>query len=99
MHRHLDGDGAAPLEWVISNVCEEFHCLPSQALREIQDGPLGLVGRIIDCRAYAHTKHLVDEAASKPDGDLEITEAVELVWDIENEIAAENACGINEDES
>ncbi len=71
--------------------------MPSQALREIQDGPLGLTGRIIDCRAYARTKHMVDEAAAKTDSDLEVTEAVELVWDIENEIAAENACGIDED--
>jgi hypothetical protein len=42
---------------------------------------------------------MVDDASSKPDGDLEVTEVVELVWDIESEIRAENANGIDEDES
>jgi hypothetical protein len=52
---------------VISRICEEFGCLPSQALHE----PLQLALDVMDLRAYAQGKHLFEttkDAKDLPDG-------------------------------
>jgi len=85
LHLALDGvEGAsAPIEWIISRVCEEFHCLPSQAEAEL-DNPDSIALEIIQLRAYAKTKAQIDRAKSEddmPDGPM-----VDLVFDIQAEL-------------
>ncbi len=53
------------MEWWISRLCEEFHCLPSQALREWQEAPDGLLETIVEMRAFAATKAAYDAATDK----------------------------------
>jgi hypothetical protein len=55
-HHSLDGNGGAPDEWIISRVCEEFHCLPSEAIEAIEDDVGGLLFTIIELRSYARAK-------------------------------------------
>lgn len=45
-----------PDAWVIGQVCEAFHCVPSVAEREL-DQHADLVFDILDLRAYAHAYH------------------------------------------
>lgn len=77
LHRALEGvpGSAAPFEWTIGRVCDEFHCLPSAALRELETDPLRLVETIMMLRSYANVKEAVDRriAGHKvdlPDGPL-----------------------------
>jgi hypothetical protein len=49
-----------PWEWVISRVCEEFHCLPSQAVRELEQDPDRLALNILSLRDYARAKRVYD---------------------------------------
>jgi hypothetical protein len=57
----LEGEEAdPPWEWVISRICEEFNCLPSQALNEMLDDPSSMALEIIELRAYARAKELID---------------------------------------
>ncbi len=73
---------------MISRVCEEFHCLPSQAIEEMEAAPLNLVFDIIALRAYAETKHRIDTA--KSDSDLPRSALVDTVIEIQAEIIEEN---------
>jgi hypothetical protein len=41
---------------VLSRVCEEFRCVPSVALEELENDVDGLVFKIIGLRAYARAK-------------------------------------------
>jgi len=43
-------------------VCEEFHCLPSQAARELARTPVGFVQRILKARVFAQAKAMYDAA-------------------------------------
>ncbi len=52
------GDGAPPDEWVVSAICEAFHCLPSVAVEE----PLALALDIIELREYAETWRALKDA-------------------------------------
>lgn len=67
----------------MGQLCEEFHCLPSQLEREdpqvIQD--------IAYLRAYARTKRALDDA--KSEGDIKHSAMVERVWQIQGEIMKE----------
>lgn len=66
-----------PEVWWLSRICEEFHCLPSEALREWRRQPLGLLEQIVEARAYAHAKRLVDRAKSSEDyADVPLAEEV-----------------------
>ena len=47
---------------VISRVCEEFGCLPTEALRELEQAPRGLIADILDLRAFTATKAALDRA-------------------------------------
>lgn len=72
-----------PWEWWIGRLCEEFHCLPSQALREWLRVPAGLLESIIEMRAYAGAKARY-EFDPKATGGL-----AQLVKELEFELAAE----------
>lgn len=54
-HRALAGEGEAPWQWAVSQVCEAFACLPSQALAELGEPgelPEGLIEDVLLLRAY-----------------------------------------------
>lgn len=51
-----------PFEWFVSRVCEEFSIPPTRALWEIENAPHGLIGRILEYRAYQHAKVTYDRA-------------------------------------
>ena len=65
-----------PYEWVISQVCEEFSCLPSQAAKELENDPYRLAETIMMLRGYANMKDAFDRRVSGqsseeiPDGAL-----------------------------
>ena len=56
------------MEWLISRICEEFQCLPSQAVREWDADDEGLVLDVMELRGYARAKQAWDEASGS-DGD------------------------------
>lgn len=70
-------------EWVVSRICEEFHCLPSAAIHE----PLDLCLGIIECRNYARAKRLVEQSQSLDD--LPDDPMIALVQEIQFDIARE----------
>jgi hypothetical protein len=80
----LDGapDVEPPEEWIISRICEEFHCLPSQAARELLDHDGTLVMDILALRNYAHAQQYVKDAKS----DVKMSPAVQQVFDVQAEI-------------
>lgn len=74
----------------MSIVCEQFGCLPSQALREItEDDPSGLLWAVLDCRGYRQARDDVQRSRDDEDYDLELSEMTALVEEIEAEIQAE----------
>ena len=78
---------AAPVEWYISHICEEFNCLPRAAIDELMNCPDKLVTTIINMRNYARAKEALDNAKrpeDKPTG-----RTAELVLEIQAEIIAE----------
>ena len=50
------------MEVVVSRICEEFGCLPTAALRELEEAPHGLVADVIDVRGFTRTKEALDRA-------------------------------------
>lgn len=76
-----------PWEHYIGRLCEEFQCLPSEALAELERVPVGLLETIIDYRSYAAAKAMVD-ADPKAQG-----ERAQLVKQIEFELVAEDTDG------
>ena len=82
----MEGEEAAPpFEWIVSRVCEEFSCLPSEALRELLDDPNNMALDIIELRAYARTKQQIDDA--KKQEDMPSGPMADLVWGVQLEIA------------
>ena len=69
-----------PFEWIISRICEEFNCLPSAALRELMNDPAQMAIDIMELRAYARTKEMLDNAQNK--ADVKNTPMVEKVFEI-----------------
>lgn len=68
---------------MISRICEEFGCLPSEAMAEEQQVCLD----IMELRAYARTKAQLDNAhdeAQAPKGQM-----ADWVWRVQHDIAAE----------
>ncbi|HKY90105.1 MAG TPA: hypothetical protein VJM11_03660 [Nevskiaceae bacterium] len=47
-------------------MCEEFHCLPSEAYREAQRLPVDLLETILAFRAYARAKAAYDREGLPP---------------------------------
>ena len=76
-----------PVEWFLSRLCEEFHCLPSEALKEWEHAPCGLLETIIKMRAFAVTKAMCDRA--KKAEDRPDTPLAHLLTEIEFEFAEE----------
>lgn len=68
----------------MSRVCEEFQCLPSEAIRELEEGVPGLALDVMELRSYARAKHALD--AAKDEKDVPDTPAVALVWEVMHEI-------------
>lgn len=77
------------MELLISRVCEEFGCLPSEALREIEEGPAGLVWRVIELRDFARAVRAVEDAERDRGRELEHTPMVELVKEMREELLRE----------
>lgn len=77
----LNGEGPVPTEWWISRLCEEFHCLPSEALREWRTAPAELLETIVEFRAFAQAKAVVERAKKK--SDIPDTAMCHLVQEIE----------------
>ncbi len=82
----LEGDSSAspPFEWVVSRTCEEFNCLPSQAVKELLDDPTNLAIDIMELRSYARAKELLDNA-KKPE-DVPKSPAIDEVWMVQHEL-------------
>jgi hypothetical protein len=55
-----------PENWLVSRVCDEFHCVPSVAVQELTGDPERRVVSILEMRGYARTKAAID-AAQKPE--------------------------------
>lgn len=66
-----------PMAWYVSRVCEEFGCVPSVALREIEQFPDGLLEDVMEARAFMSAKARVDAAEKK--GDIPGTPMCQLV--------------------
>jgi hypothetical protein len=73
----------APIEWLVSVICEEFHCRPSQAEWEIENNTQ-MVLDILDMRGYVRAYQTLK--AAKSEGDVRVTRAVAKVFEIEREI-------------
>lgn len=50
-------------------MCEEFHIPPRAAVEELEHAPVGLIGDILELRAYARAKAVYD--ATEDERDLE----------------------------
>lgn len=72
----------------MSRICEEFHCLPSEALREWLTAPCGLIEEVLEARHYAAAKAMVD-AKDAPKGQRHDTPSMRRVQQIEMAMAAE----------
>lgn len=57
-------------------MCEAFGCLPSQAVRELDEEDADLVWTILDMRAYARMKATFDGAKKKADIDPAVAQQV-----------------------
>lgn len=67
LSRALDEDGPVPFAFWLGRLCEEFHCLPSDAYREWLTAPAGLLEEILEMRAFARAKEIVDAAKTAQD--------------------------------
>lgn len=77
----MEGDeNLMPFEWMVSRVCEEFHCLPTQAVRELKNDPHRMALDIIHLRGYAYAKHVLDTAKSARDipKGVDVTQVMEI---------------------
>jgi len=77
-------EGASPPEaWIVSRICEEFQCLPSEAVRELDKDYRKLIFEILRMRVYAASKHRFDNM--KKGDNLDNVPMIEEV--IANEVA------------
>ena len=56
-----------PWEWLVSRVCEEFGCLPAEAVDALENDPEHLILDIMLLRGFARTKEAYDNAKRKID--------------------------------
>ena len=68
----------------MSLVCDAFHCLPSEAVEELENDIGGSVMRIITMRAFARAKEMYEGAKSAKD--LPDNPMIDLVQEIEFDI-------------
>lgn len=92
LHLALDGEPgvAAPDEWYVSRVCDEFGLSPTQALREIWTAPAGLINDILELRSYAGMVQALEAAKGngKREAELYATPTGQLVLEVETMIVA-----------
>ena len=95
-----------PEQWLVSRICEEFGCKPSEAVQELQEGPTQLVLDIMELRAYVQAKRTVEQVyeAAKARAekgqdmsglDLPQTSMIKQVIEIQREL---ETCGLVEQE-
>lgn len=70
---------------MISRICDEFHCLPSQAERELARDP-ELVFDILQLRGYAQTWQQMEDADDEKGIKAPTGKLADLVGDIEVEL-------------
>lgn len=71
----------------MSRLCEEFSCLPSQAIREWREAPDGLIEDILEARVVAETWRIWSRAERK--SDLPASPMLDLVAAIDMALDAE----------
>jgi hypothetical protein len=77
-------EGAEPPEaWIISRICEEFGCLPSEAVNELEVDVRKHLFVIMKLRAYAAAKHRLDNM--KPGEKLDGVPLIDTV--LKNDVA------------
>lgn len=70
---------------MIGRLCEEFHCLPSAAIREWRRLPVGLMEAIIEMRDYQTAKRLYETRAA---ADLPNWSLIEIARTFDFDLAA-----------
>ena len=80
-----DNDAEPPFEWVVSRICEEFHCLPTEAVNEMLDDPCNMALDILELRSYARMKDQIDR--TKKETDMPTGPMAEWVWRVTAEIS------------
>lgn len=75
-----------PYAFWISVLCEAFHCVPSQAEREMERCGPGWLEEVLEARQYAEAFHMVMNAQSR--SDVPSSPIVDLVRKIDMERAA-----------
>jgi hypothetical protein len=87
LHRSLDGEpgSSQPFEHFIGILCEEFHCLPSQAWAELQRLPSGFLQQVLEYRRYV-AAYFANEADPKG---WQSSAMRTLAMEIEHALAAE----------
>ena len=73
---------------MISRICEEFHCTPLEAAQQ----PLELTLAVMELRAYAGAKRLVEDPQTKSE-DIPESPMVDAVWATVAAIAEERRRG------
>lgn len=99
LHRVLDGeDVEPPFSWLLSRVCEEFSCTPSQAYREIMDDPTSSAMEIMRLRGYARAYDKVMQARKQKQGEPSGPD-VEIVYLTQHEVVQEDRANVGLDRS
>lgn len=70
---------------MVSRVCEEFNCLPSRAVEELEEDP-NLIGTILILREFARRKTKYDRSG---EADLPIDWMTQLIKDLDFDLAEE----------
>jgi hypothetical protein len=88
-----------PFEWIVSRICEEFNCLPSQAVDELMNDPRRMALEILRLRSYAHAKYTLETATTARDIPKGVN--VDQVLEIQKEIMERGGqdgehCGIDD---
>lgn len=84
----IEGRGPQPFPYWLGRLCEEFHCLPSQAYQEWLRTPCGLLEEIIEARVFVAAKAIYDRAHSAKDIPQE--PIYDLIREVDFELAAEH---------
>lgn len=72
---------------MLSTICREFGCLPSAALRELDETPAGLIADILEQRGFADAWRHVNSV--KKESELQDSPMVQFALDVQFKRAAE----------
>lgn len=89
MFLFLKGHGPEPHEHWVSRICEEFGCLPSEAERERERTPAGLLDRVIEARRFAEMVRIYEADPKRALG----TRLGQLVMEIDAELVQADTHG------